>query len=146
MSANLSRFIEAQERSYSIALEEIKKGRKQSHWMWYIFPQIQGLGHSPPAQYYAIQNIEEATEYLNDTVLGTRLIEICNALLQLDCNDAYSIFGSPDNLKLKSSVTLFSQVENTNPVFMTVLEKFFDNKPDNLTLKILDDLSKNASR
>ncbi|MCL2313188.1 MAG: DUF1810 domain-containing protein [Firmicutes bacterium] len=146
MSANLSRFIEAQERSYSIALEEIKKGRKQGHWMWYIFPQIQGLGYSSTSQYYAIQNIEEATEYLNDTVLGTRLIEICNALLKLDCNDAYSVFGSPDNLKLKSSVTLFSQVENANPVFMAVLEKFFDNKHDNLTLKKLDDLSKNANR
>jgi len=141
MSANLFRFIEAQERSYSAALEEIKRGRKRGHWMWYIFPQIQGLGYSSTSQYYAIQNIEEATEYLNDTVLGTRLIEICNELLKLDSNDAYSIFGSPDHLKLKSSVTLFSQVENANPVFVAILEKFFDNKPDNLTLKKLDDLS-----
>jgi len=141
MSANLFRFIEAQERSYSIALEEIKKGRKQGHWMWYVFPQIQGLGHSPTSQYYAIQDIEEAAEYLNDTVLGTRLIEACNELLKLDCNDAYSIFGSPDHLKLKSSVTLFSQVENVNPVFTAILEKFFDNTHDDLTLKILDDLS-----
>ena len=141
MSANLFRFIEAQERSYSIALEEIKKGRKQGHWMWYVFPQIQGLGHSPTSQYYAIQNIEEAAEYLYDTVLGTRLIEACNELLKLDCNDAYSIFGSPDHLKLKSSVTLFSQVENVNPVFTAILEKFFDNTHDDLTLKILDDLS-----
>ena len=141
MSANLFRFIEAQERDYSIALEEIKKGRKQGHWMWYVFPQIQGLGYSSTSQHFAIQNIEEATEYLNDTVLGTRLIEICNELLKLDCNDAYSIFSSPDHLKLKSSVTLFSQVENANPVFVAVLEKFFDNKPDNLTLKKLDDLS-----
>ncbi len=114
MSANLYRFIEAQERDYSIALEEIKKGRKQGHWMWYIFPQIQGLGYSSTSQYYAIQNIEEATEYLNDTILGSRLIEICSALLKLDCNDAYSIFGNPDHLKLKSSVTLFLQVEKTN--------------------------------
>jgi len=141
MSANLSRFIEAQERDYSIALEEIKKGRKQSCWMWYIFPQIQGLGHSSTSQFFAIRNIEEATEYLNDTVLGTRLIEICNELLKLECNDAYSIFGSPDHLKLKSSVTLFSQIENANPVFMAVLEKFFDNKHEYLTLKKLDDLS-----
>ena len=140
MSANLSRFIEAQEGSYFIALEEIKKGRKQGHWMWYIFPQIQGLGHSPTSQYFAIQDIEEAIAYLNNAVLGTRLIEICNELLKLDGNDAYSIFGSPDHLKLKSSVTLFSQVENANPVFVAVLEKFFDNKPDNLTLKKLDDL------
>jgi len=88
-----------------------------------------------------IQNIEEATEYLNDTVLGTRLIEICDELLKLDCNDAYSILGSPDHLKLKSSATLFSQVENTNPAFMAVLEKFFDNKHDSLTLEIVDNLS-----
>ena len=141
MSADLSRFIEAQERSYTIAFEEIKKGKKQGHWMWYIFPQIQGLGHSSTSQYYAIQNIEEATVYLNDTVLGTRLIEICNELLKLDSNDAYSIFGNPDHLKLKSSVTLFSQVENANSVFAAVLGKFFDNQSDNLTLKKLDDLS-----
>ena len=88
-----------------------------------------------------IQNIEEATEYLNDAVLGARLIEICNELLKLDSNDAYSIFGSPDHLKLKSSVTLFSQVESANPVFMAVLEKFFDNKHDSLTLEIVDNLS-----
>jgi uncharacterized protein (DUF1810 family) len=141
MSANLSRFIEAQEGSYSIALEEIKNGKKQGHWMWYIFPQIQGLGYSSTSQYYAIQNIEEAAEYLNDVVLGARLIETCNELLKLACSDAYSIFGGPDHLKLKSSVTLFSQVENANSVFMAVLKKFFDNKPDYLTLKKLNDLS-----
>ena len=146
MNANLSRFIVAQEKNYSIALEEIKKGRKQNCWMWYIFPQIQGLGDSSTSQYYAIQSIDEAVEYLNDKVLGTRLIEICNELLKLDSNDAYSIFGSPDHLKLKSSVTLFSQVENANPVFMAVLEKFFQKMNDSLTLKKLDDLSKNASR
>jgi uncharacterized protein (DUF1810 family) len=141
MNTNLSRFIEAQERDYFVALEEIKNGKKQSCWMWYIFPQIKGLGHSPTSQFFAIKNIEEATKYLNDTILGTRLIEICNELLKLESNDAYSIFGSPDHLKLKSSVTLFSQVENANPVFVAVLEKFFDNKPDNLTLQKLDDLS-----
>jgi uncharacterized protein (DUF1810 family) len=144
MNANLSRFIEAQKNSYSIALEEIKKGRKQSHWMWYIFPQIKGLGHSSTSRYFAIQHIEEATAYLNDTVLGARLIEICNELLKLDCNDAYSIFGSPDHLKLKSSMTLFSQVDNANPVFMAVLGKFFDNKYDDLTLAILGNLSESG--
>jgi len=140
MGADLSRFIEAQESNYFTALEEIKNGRKQGHWMWYIFPQIQGLGYSSTSQYFAIQNIEEATEYLNDNILGARLIEICNELLKLDSDDAYSILGSPDNLKLKSSVTLFSQVENAPPVFMAILEKFFDNMHDDLTLKILDDL------
>ena len=137
MKTNLSRFIEAQDQSYSMALEEIKNGRKRGHWMWYIFPQIQGLGHSPTSQYYAIQNIEEATEYLNDTILGTRLIEICNELIKLESNDAYSIFGSPDHRKLKSSVTLFSQVENANPIFMAVLKKFFNGKLDDRTLRFI---------
>jgi len=141
MSSDLSRFIESQERSYSIALEEIKKGKKQSCWMWFIFPQIQGLGSSGMTRKYAIRNIEEATEYLNDEVLGTRLIEICSELLKLDSKNAYSIFGNPDQLKLHSSVTLFSQVESANPVFKAVLEKFFDNQPDDKTLKILGDLS-----
>lgn len=142
MNTTLMRFIQAQEKTYSIALEEIKNGRKQSHWMWYIFPQIQGLGRTSTSQYYAIKDIEEAAEYLNDTVLGARLVEICNELLNLDSNDAYSIFGSPDDKKLKSCVTLFSQVEGTNPVFLTVLETFFDGKPDHRTLSILEELSK----
>lgn len=143
MKTDLSRFIQAQEKDFAIALEEIKKGKKQSHWMWYIFPQIQGLGHSPNSQYYAIRSIEEATEYLNDAVLGTRLIEICNELIKLENNDAYSIFGSPDHRKLKSSVTLFSQVENASPVFMAILEKFFYGKLDNRTLIKLKELSEN---
>jgi uncharacterized protein (DUF1810 family) len=137
MSINLSRFIEAQEKSYSIALEEVKRGRKRSHWMWYIFPQLKGLGYSSTSKYYGIENIEEATEYLNHPILGTRLIEICEELLKLNTNDAYSIFGSPDYMKLKSSVTLFSQVENANPVFVSVLDKFFDGKLDDKTLNRL---------
>jgi uncharacterized protein (DUF1810 family) len=137
MNINLSRFIEAQEKSYSIALEEIKRGRKRSHWMWYIFPQLKGLGYSSTSKYYGIENIEEATEYLNHPIVGTRLIEICEELLKLDTNDACSVFGSPDYMKLKSSVTLFSQVENANPVFVSVLNKFFDGKSDDKTLKLL---------
>ncbi|MCO5249779.1 MAG: DUF1810 domain-containing protein [Chitinophagales bacterium] len=97
---NLSRFITAQERDYFIALEEIKRGRKQSHWMWYIFPQIKGLGHSSISQYYGIIDLEEAQEYLNHPVLGQRLVEICQELLKLDTRDAYEIFGWPDNKKL----------------------------------------------
>jgi uncharacterized protein (DUF1810 family) len=137
MSINLSRFIEAQEKSYFIALEEIKRGRKRSHWMWYIFPQLKGLGYSSTSKYYGIENMEEATEYLNHPIVGIRLIEICEELLKLDTNDAYSIFGSPDYMKLKSSVTLFSQVENANPVFVSVLNKFFDGKSDDKTLNLL---------
>ncbi|GAB1416937.1 DUF1810 domain-containing protein [Paludibacter sp.] len=137
----LTRFIQAQENDYFIALEEIKRGKKQSHWMWYIFPQIQGLGHSSTSKYFAIANIEEATEYLNHPILGNRLIEICNELLKLYNNDAYSIFGSPDNRKLKSSITLFSQVPDANPIFKSVLDKFFDGEPDYKTLKKLNELN-----
>ncbi|MDR1054810.1 MAG: DUF1810 domain-containing protein [Prevotellaceae bacterium] len=137
MNANLSRFIEAQAKSYSIALEEIKRGRKRSHWMWYVFPQIKGLGYSSTSKYYSIENIEEATEYLNHPILGGRLIQICEELLKLETNNAYSIFGNPDYIKLKSSVTLFSQVGDTNPVFVSVLDKFFDGKFDDKTLNLL---------
>src|SRR6476469_7431294 len=105
---NLKRFIDAQATSYANALSEIKNGRKRSHWMWYIFPQIQGLGFSETSRYYAIKDIDEAEEFLKDPVLGPRLLKICNELLQLRSNDAHSIFGSPDDLKLKSSMTLFS--------------------------------------
>src|SRR5665213_2039019 len=101
---NLQRFINAQETSYQIALSEIKNGKKQSHWMWYIFPQIAGLGISETSKFYAIKNVHEAEEFLYHSVLGKRLIEICNELLNLETNDAHKIFGSPDDLKLHSSM------------------------------------------
>ncbi|MGI8635585.1 MAG: DUF1810 domain-containing protein [Segetibacter sp.] len=134
---NLTRFIKAQESDYEIALSEIKSGRKQSHWMWYIFPQIQGLGFSETSKYYAIKDISEAEEFLKHPVLGKRLIEICNELLKLPSNDANRIFGSPDDLKLKSSMTLFGSLE-TNPVFQQVLDKFFNGTKDNKTLNIIE--------
>ncbi len=102
---NLKRFIDVQEADYPIALSEVRNGRKQSHWMWYIFPQIQGLGFSETSKFYAIKNINEAEEFLNHPVLGSRLVHICNELLELKSNDANKIFGSPDDLKLKSSMT-----------------------------------------
>ena len=135
---NLKRFIDAQEADYQLALAEIKNGRKQSHWMWYIFPQIQGLGFSETSKFYAIKNINEAEEFLNHAVLGSRLVHICNELLKLKSNDANKIFGSPDDLKLKSSMTLFSSLHNTSPVFQLVLEKFFNGTKDNKTLRIID--------
>ncbi|QNF32876.1 DUF1810 domain-containing protein [Adhaeribacter swui] len=134
---NLQRFISAQESSYPVALAEIKQGRKQSHWMWYIFPQIQGLGFSETSRYYAIQNIREAEAYLNHPVLGKRLVQICEALLQLPNNNATRIFGNPDDLKLKSSMTLFAAVKNSPPVFQEVLDKFFRGVPDQKTLQLL---------
>jgi uncharacterized protein (DUF1810 family) len=132
---NLQRFIDAQERAYPVALAEIKKGRKQSHWMWYIFPQIQGLGFSETSRFYAIKNLEEAAAYLDHDLLGKRLLEICNALLALSGNNANNIFGSPDDVKLKSSMTLFS-ILKPNEVFQQVLDKFFNGRKDEETIRI----------
>jgi uncharacterized protein (DUF1810 family) len=137
MQTNLERFIEAQRINYQQALSEIKNGRKQSHWMWYIFPQIAGLGFSETSRFYAIRDLDEATAYFRHEILGTRLVEISEALLQLPTNNAHSIFGSPDNMKLQSSMTLFSLVESTNPVFQAVLDKFFNGKPDQKTIQRL---------
>ncbi len=135
---NLQRFLNAQENDYPIALSEIKKSRKKNHWMWYIFPQLKGLGISTTSIFYAIKDKEEAEAYLNHPVLGNRLVEICNELLKLKSNDAYQIFDIDDK-KLKSSITLFALLENTNPVFHSVLEKFFQGKKDNRTLKLLQE-------
>jgi len=133
---NLERFIDAQEASYEIALSEIKSGRKKSHWMWYIFPQVQGLGFSDTSKFYAIKNIGEARAFLEHPVLGERLVRICNALLHLESDNAHNIFGSPDDLKLRSSMTLFSSL-NINPVFQKLLEKFFNGIKDDKTLQII---------
>lgn len=135
---NLQRFTDAQEGDYPIALSEIKAGKKRSHWMWYIFPQVQGLGFSSMSKKYAIRNLQEATSFINHPVLGPRLVAICNALLALDGSDAREVFGSPDDMKLKSSMTLFALVPETNPVFESVLHKYFMGSKDQATLQILD--------
>lgn len=137
-NTDLKRFIKAQEADYQTALLEVKDGRKRSHWIWYIFPQIQGLGFSETSTYYAIKDIREAEDFLKHPVLGSNLIRICNELLQLKFNDALRIFGSPDHLKLKSSMTLFSALQNTDPVFQLVLEKFFNGTKDDKTLQLLE--------
>lgn len=136
---HLTRFLEAQERDYNRALAEIKNKRKQSHWMWYIFPQLTGLGFSDMAAFYAIHNLQEASDYLNHPVLGSRLVTIAQALLEIDGKTATQIMGSPDDLKLRSSMTLFSLVPNTDPVFQAVLDKFFNGSPDPKTLALLGD-------
>lgn len=105
--------------------------------MWYIFPQIYGLGYSYTSQYYSIQSLEEAKAFLADPYLGSNLISICEALLRLGSNDVIDIFGSPDNMKLQSCMTLFSCADHGNPVFDKVLEKYFDSQPDRRTLRIL---------
>lgn len=134
---DLKRFKDAQKGDYETALAEIKAGRKRSHWMWYIFPQIAGLGMTEISKHYAIKDIQEATDFLLDQELGMHLTDICKALLQLETNDAYEIFGSPDNLKLRSSMTLFDAVPATFPVFAQVLEKFFGGRRDERTLELL---------
>ncbi len=134
--SNLKRFIDAQETAYQTALSEIRNGRKRSHWMWYIFPQIQGLGFSETARFYALKDREEAADFLAHPILGRRLLEICHELLGLTTNDAHHVFGSPDDLKLKSSMTLFAALRS-NPVFQQVLDKFYHGTQDDKTLRIL---------
>ena len=134
---DLSRFLEAQKNAYDTALREIRAGRKRSHWMWYIFPQIRGLGYSAMAQHYAIRNLGEAREYLQHPLLGPRLIEISEALLSLDESDPRRVMGSPDDLKLRSCMTLFQCAAPDQPVFGKVLDKFYGGRPDGRTLEIL---------
>ena len=137
MDNSLKRFTDAQEDSYAKAFSEIQQGRKQSHWMWFIFPQIAGLGFSETSRYYAIKDLQEATGFLKHPVLGSRLINISLELLKLKTNDAHRVFGSPDDLKLKSCMTLFSMLPEADPVFKTVLEKFFNGEKDIKTLRLI---------
>ncbi|HEY0175690.1 MAG TPA: DUF1810 domain-containing protein [Pedobacter sp.] len=134
---SLERFIKAQDADYQTALSEIRKGRKQSHWTWYIFPQIQGLGISETSKFYVIKDMDEAREYLDHPVLGNKLVFIAEELLKQDSNDANQIFGSPDDLKLRSSMTLFASLPDADPVFQQVLDKFFNGEKDEKTLRIL---------
>ena len=136
----LNRFIEAQEHIYEDVLEELSQGRKRSHWMWFIFPQIQGLGISPKAQYFAIKSKEEAIEYLAHPILGSRLIECCQKLMSIDNSTAFEILGTPDDLKLKSSMTLFATVSIEVTIFQEVLKKYFKGEKDSRTLSILSEL------
>lgn len=122
---------------YDTALTEILNGRKRSHWMWFIFPQLKGLGRSAMSEYYGIDGESEAREYLTHPVLGNRLREISEALADLDTNDAHSVFGSPDDMKLRSSMTLFDAIE-PNSIFNQVLAKFYKGRRDKKTLAILN--------
>ena len=132
----IERFVKAQDEVYSQALEEIKSGRKRSHWMWFIFPQIKGLGLSYKAIFFSIKDAEEAKEYLAHPLLGYRLREISQALLELKTDNPLEIFGGIDTKKLRSCMTLFDFVE-PNSVFDKVLMKFFKGKRDDITLNIL---------
>ena len=136
--SSLDRFLKAQASSYDTALREICAGRKYSHWIWYIFPQIQGLGFSSTAQYYAIADLNEAKAYLQEPTLRARLLEISEALLSLDSGDPTAVMGYPDDLKLRSSMTLFAEAEPECPVFQQVLDKFYGGRKDERTLQILN--------
>lgn len=136
---DLSRFRRAQERDYSAALAEIRSGRKRSHWIWYIFPQLKGLGYSSTSQYYGIENLGEAKAYLADPILRERLLEISGALLELESSDPSAVMGYPDDLKLRSSMTLFALAEPDCTVFQEVLNKFFRGQGDPHTLAMLGD-------
>jgi len=136
---DLKRFLDAQENDFERALAEIKRGRKQSHWMWYIFPQIAGLGLSETSRFYAVKDRAEAELYLAHPVLGARLVEMSEAFLEIEGKTANQIFGSPDDVKLKSSMTLFGALKNTNPIFQSVLDKYFNGTNDLRTLQLIDD-------
>ncbi|HTD99024.1 MAG TPA: DUF1810 domain-containing protein [Mucilaginibacter sp.] len=135
--SDLQRFLDAQQRDYATALNEIKAGQKRSHWMWYIFPQVAGLGFSEMARRYGIKDRDTALEYLRHPVLGRRLIEIANALLTNGSSDAMQVMGTPDDMKLRSSMTLFALLPGTDPVFEKVLQKYFHGEKDKATLELL---------
>jgi len=139
----IERFVEAQQNVYNQALNEINNGKKQSHWMWFVFPQIRGLGFTDFNVYYGIKDLKEAQQYLSDPILGERLIEISEAVLSQEGKTALEIFGNPDQRKLKSSMTLFSQIQNTNPVFHKVLEKYYQGSVDEKTMAILQSQKSN---
>jgi uncharacterized protein (DUF1810 family) len=135
---DLTRFLDAQNKLYLTAFSEIEKGKKETHWMWFIFPQIKGLGSSDTSVLYAIADLNEAAEFLNHPILGKHLIEISELLLTFKRKSAEAILGDLDARKLRSSMTLFAQVENANPVFQEILDAFFSGKTDSATLSILN--------
>ena len=136
-SFDLARFVQAQDGTFDIALSEIRKGRKISHWMWYIFPQLSGLGQSAMAIQYGITGLDESRAYLTHELLGHRLITICEAALAIEGKSATEIFGEPDDMKLGSCATLFAQVSNNDSVFHRIIDKYFDGQFDQRTTKLL---------
>ena len=134
---DLNRFIVAQQDDYEQALTEIKAGRKRSHWMWYIFPQIDGLAFSEMSRHYSIKSVEEARTYLTHPILAPSLLACAEAAIANEGRTATEIFGSPDDLKLRSSATLFASVSPANSVFHRLLAKFYPASPDTATLRLL---------
>ena len=138
----LNRFIEAQMATYEGAMLELARGRKESHWIWYIFPQITGLGRSETTKLYSIKSLEEALAYLEHPVLGQRLIEACEILLSLRDASIDEVMGFPDDLKLLSSMTLFEAVSDSNSIFSEVMETYFNNERDKTSIGIIESMSK----
>lgn len=134
--SDLSRFLTAQENIYDQVVIELEKGQKRSHWMWYIFPQVKGLGSSATAKQFALNGLEEAKAYYDHPILGGRLLECTRLLMNIENPDADYIFGYPDNLKLKSSLTLFTEA-TSDPIFESALSKYFSGKKDEHTLQLL---------
>ncbi|QDU23974.1 DUF1810 domain-containing protein [Urbifossiella limnaea] len=134
---DLARFVRAQAHDYSAALAEVRAGRKESHWMWYVFPQLAGLGSSPTARKYGVSGRAEAEAYLAHPVLGPRLLEIAAAALAVEGRTAFDVFGTPDDLKLRSFATLFARVAPPGSVFEQLLAKYFDGELDTRTLRLL---------
>lgn len=134
---NLQRFIDAHQTSFDNALQEIKNGKKTTHWMWYIFPQMKGLGRSYTSQYYAIESLDEAKAYFNDILLREHTLKLLNALMELETTDAIEVFGKTDSRKLQSSMTLFALAIPEEKLFMQVLDKFYAGKMDRRTKHML---------
>ena len=137
---DLIRFLDAQDQIYAQVVEELTKGRKQSHWMWFIFPQLAGLGRSAMAQHYAIRDLDQATRYLVDTILGSRLRQVVKLMMDHKEKSAFEILGSPDDLKFRSSLTLFREAASENSdreLFTKALHQFYRGQPDNYTLELL---------
>ena len=143
---DLGRFMSAQEGIYESVLVELRRGQKRTHWMWFIFPQIDGLAYNATSKHYAIKSIEEARQYLNHPILGARLLECAEAVLAIEGRSVSEIFGYPDDLKLKSSMTLFAYVADPRSVFVRILDKYFHGERDVRTVDLLENLKEKMSK
>ncbi len=154
---DLSRFLSAQKKDFETALSEVREGRKESHWIWFIFPQLRGIGHSSMSRYYAVENLEEAAAFLQEPVLKKNLLTICSALLDQEKEDPSDIFGWPDDLKVRSCMTLFDRaarelaaregradIAPEYSVFRKILDRFYEGTEDEITLEILKELEEES--
>jgi uncharacterized protein (DUF1810 family) len=135
---HLQRFVDAQNSIYGNVVNELRRGEKRTHWMWFIFPQVVGLGRTPTAERYSIKSIEEAKAYIVHPILGVRLQECTKLVISIDGKTANQIFGFPDDLKFCSSMTLFNHVAEDNNIFLNAITKFYAGREDDLTIKILE--------